>query len=171
MRLVKPVKIRTRARGTPATCAKKRTHSSLALPSTGGAARSSFQASPNRPVIAERAARGCTFTVRRAIPFCGDEIRMIIPHSSACRNILVSQMEATRMKRRLFLRSAGLMAAAPFVAAAQQTGGRGGRGGMTRGSIASGGLQPLNGGKIGNTPAMKITDIKTFLVGAGGRNW
>ena len=63
------------------------------------------------------------------------------------------------------------MAAAPFVAAAQQTGGRGGRGGMTRGSIASGGLQPLNGGKIGNTPAMKITDIKTFLVGAGGRNW
>ena len=37
---------------------------------------------------------------------------------------------------------------------------------MTRGSITSGGLQPLNGGKIGNTPAMKITDIKTFLVGA-----
>ena len=33
------------------------------------------------------------------------------------------------------------------------------------------GLQPLDGGKIGNTPAMKITDIKTFLVGAGGRNW
>ena len=75
------------------------------------------------------------------------------------------------MKRRFFLKSAGLMAAAPFVAAAQQTGGRGGRGGMTRGSITSGGLQPLNGGKIGNTPAMKITDIKTFLVGAGGRNW
>ena len=75
------------------------------------------------------------------------------------------------MKRRFFLKSAGLMAGAPFVAAAQQTGGRGGRGGMTRGSITSGGLQPLNGGKIGNTPAMKITDIKTFLVGAGGRNW
>ena len=33
------------------------------------------------------------------------------------------------------------------------------------------GLQPLNGGKIGNTGAMKITDIKTFLVGGGGRNW
>ena len=33
------------------------------------------------------------------------------------------------------------------------------------------GLEPLNGGKIGNTPAMKITDIKTFLVGADGRNW
>jgi hypothetical protein len=42
---------------------------------------------------------------------------------------------------------------------------------MTRGAIDRGGLQPLNGGKIGNTPAMKITDIKTFLVGAGGRNW
>lgn len=33
------------------------------------------------------------------------------------------------------------------------------------------GLQPLNGGRIGNMPAIKITDIKTFLVGAGGRNW
>lgn len=33
------------------------------------------------------------------------------------------------------------------------------------------GLQPLDGGKIGNTPAIKITDIKTFLIGAGGRNW
>ena len=26
----------------------------------------------------------------------------------------------------------------------------------------TGGLMPLDGGKIGNTPAMKITDIKTF---------
>jgi galactonate dehydratase len=42
---------------------------------------------------------------------------------------------------------------------------------MTRGPITRGGLQPLDGGRIGNTPAMKITDIKTFLVGAGGRNW
>jgi galactonate dehydratase len=46
-----------------------------------------------------------------------------------------------------------LTLAAPFVAAAQK------------------GLQPLDGGRIGNTPPMKITDIKTFLVGAGGRNW
>ena len=63
------------------------------------------------------------------------------------------------------------MAAAPF-AAAQETPrqGRSGRGGMVSGPI-TGGLQPLDGGKIGNTPAMKITDIKTFLVGAGGRNW
>ena len=29
----------------------------------------------------------------------------------------------------------------------------------------------MNGGKIGNMPAMKITDIKTFLVGAESRNW
>src|SRR3954447_17217208 len=35
----------------------------------------------------------------------------------------------------------------------------------------TGGLTPLDGGKIGNTPAMKIRDIKTYLVGAGGRNW
>jgi galactonate dehydratase len=65
-----------------------------------------------------------------------------------------------------------MLAAAPF-AAAQQGGegrtGRGGRGGRTEGFER--GLQPLDGGKIGNTPAMKITDIKTFLVGAGGRNW
>lgn len=74
------------------------------------------------------------------------------------------------MRRRFFLKGAGLMAAAPFMAAAQQ-GERVGRGGMTRGAIGERGLQPLDGGKIGNTPAMKITDIKTFLVGAGGRNW
>jgi len=81
------------------------------------------------------------------------------------------------MNRRNFLRKSGLIAAAPYIAAAQQ-GGRGnrggeqgGRGGMTRGPIGERGLQPLNGGKIGNTPAMKITDIKTFLVGGGGRNW
>ena len=64
------------------------------------------------------------------------------------------------------------MATAPFVAAQQgeQAGtGRGGRAG--RRDNAERGLQPLDGGKIGNTPAMKITDIKTFLVGAGGRNW
>jgi galactonate dehydratase len=76
------------------------------------------------------------------------------------------------MKRRQFLWTGGLMATAPFVAAQQgeQAGtGRGGRGG--RRDNAERGLQPLDGGKIGNTPAMKITDIKTFLVGAGGRNW
>jgi galactonate dehydratase len=51
--------------------------------------------------------------------------------------------------------------------AARARGARGNRGstGFSRG------LQPLDGGKIGNTGAMKITDIKTFLVGAGGRNW
>src|SRR5262245_66119666 len=67
------------------------------------------------------------------------------------------------MNRRLFLRNAALMAAAPFAAVAQLQ--------RQRPAAAGAGLQPLDGGKIGNTPAMKITDIKTFLVGAGGRNW
>jgi galactonate dehydratase len=83
------------------------------------------------------------------------------------------------MNRRRFLSSGVGMAAAPFLAPflgmAQDDGpargARGERGGMTRGAIAQGGLQPLDGGKIGNTPPMKITDIKTFLVGGGGRNW
>jgi galactonate dehydratase len=76
------------------------------------------------------------------------------------------------MRRRHFLSGAGMAAAAPFLAAGQQDAGRRvERGGMARGRVGSGGLQPLDGGKIGNTPAMKITDIKTFLVGAGGRNW
>src|SRR5262245_41080149 len=82
------------------------------------------------------------------------------------------------MKRRSFLRDAGIVAATPFFAAGQQDTGPGGRtqgreprGGMRRERVDAGGLQPLNDGKIGNTPAMKITDIKTFLVGAGGRNW
>src|ERR1051325_11992576 len=73
------------------------------------------------------------------------------------------------MQRRRFLKSAAALAAAPFAATAQQQGA--GRGGMTRGAITAGGLQPLDGGKIGNAPAMKITDIKTFLVGAESRNW
>src|SRR6476661_274467 len=73
------------------------------------------------------------------------------------------------MRRRLFLKNVGLAAAAPLLASAQEA--DGGRGGMRRGAIGDRGLQPLDGGKIGNTPAMKITDIKTFLVGAGGRNW
>lgn len=77
------------------------------------------------------------------------------------------------MNRRRFLWQSGILAAAPFVSgrlrAAQSPSGpdqarKGGTGG-------SKGLQPLDGGKIGNAPAMKITDIKTFLVGAGGRNW
>src|SRR5687767_15869233 len=86
------------------------------------------------------------------------------------------------MNRRRFILGSGLIAASPLKALAQggqassqeagQSGRRGG-GGMTKGPIGGGneGLQPLDGGKIGNMPAMKITDIKTFLVGAGGRNW
>ena len=74
------------------------------------------------------------------------------------------------MRRRQFL-WAGI--GAPLVAAPQQGAPAAGRG---RGSRGGGegeqrGLQPLDGGKIGNMGPMKITDIKTFLVGAGGRNW
>ena len=58
------------------------------------------------------------------------------------------------MKRRDFLWAGASLAAAPFAAAQQRRG-----------------LQPLDGGRIGNAPPMKITDIRTFLVGAGGRNW
>src|SRR6185369_1227994 len=43
VRLEAPRTMLTRDRGTRASSAKKRMHSSLALPSTGGAARSSFQ--------------------------------------------------------------------------------------------------------------------------------
>ncbi|MBL8178314.1 MAG: galactonate dehydratase [Bryobacterales bacterium] len=67
------------------------------------------------------------------------------------------------MKRRDFLRNASLMGALPAAVAAQSA--------RRSGGGLQGGLQPLNGGKIGNTGAMKITDIKTFLIGAGGRNW
>lgn len=67
------------------------------------------------------------------------------------------------------------MAAAPLAAQAPagQTPGAPGRGGIGRRTAGPSehGLQPLNGGKIGNTGSMKITDIKTFLVGGGGRNW
>jgi galactonate dehydratase len=78
------------------------------------------------------------------------------------------------MKRRSFLAGAGLAAAARFAVAQeaqQQAGPRGGRGARGGAGGRPTGLQPLDGGKIGNTGAMKITDIKTFLVGAGGRNW
>ena len=84
------------------------------------------------------------------------------------------------MNRRRFLWTSGLLAATPFLARGQAAGKSGDSesarrqaDGFTRGSIGSRGegLQPLDGGKIGNTPPMRITDIKTFLVGAGGRNF
>jgi galactonate dehydratase len=55
------------------------------------------------------------------------------------------------MERRQFLKNTGLAsaAAAPLSAAPQLEG----------------------PGTMGDRPAMKITDIKTYLVGAGGRNW
>src|SRR5260221_213010 len=101
------------------------------------------------------------------------------PRSPEDYDCVTGPKNGDNMNRRNFLSKSGLLAATPFMAAAQQGGrrdeqpreGRGGRGGMARGPVGERGLQPLDGGKIGNTPAMKITDIKTFLVGAGGRNW
>ena len=52
------------------------------------------------------------------------------------------------MKRRHFLKNAGLASAAPLAAAPMQA--------------------PA---PMGDKPAIKITDIKTFLVWSGGRNW
>src|SRR5690349_12681990 len=77
------------------------------------------------------------------------------------------------MNRRRFLFTSGIMAMAPLWAKAADAAARSSGEGMTRGPVGGrgDGLQPIDGGKIGNTPAMKITDIKTFLVGAGGRNW
>ncbi|MSU72552.1 MAG: hypothetical protein EXS43_09450 [Opitutus sp.] len=75
------------------------------------------------------------------------------------------------------------MAAAPFIAPGQAAekpapddaaaATRRRAGGMTRGAIGARGegVQPLDGGRIGNSPPMKITEIKTFLVGADDRNW
>ena len=75
------------------------------------------------------------------------------------------------MKRRHFLWGVGAAAATQIVGAQQQPGARSGARGRFQGGGFERGLQPLDGGKIGNTGPMKITDIKTFLVGAGGRNW
>lgn len=84
--------------------------------------------------------------------------------------MLSKQVSTTEseMNRRRFLFTGGLTAVAAQVAQSQEATGR--RRGAGRVSGPQG-LQPLNGGKIGNMGAMKITDIKTFLVGAGGRNW
>ena len=77
------------------------------------------------------------------------------------------------MNRRRFLWQGGVMALAPLIrsplGAAQAPVGKEPARKGTSGPVKP--LQPLDGGKIGNAPAMKITDIKTFLVGAGGRNW
>ncbi|MBM3727298.1 MAG: galactonate dehydratase [Acidobacteria bacterium] len=66
------------------------------------------------------------------------------------------------MDRRHFLRGAVAWAGAGMLDAQSNSQQRGG---------GRQGLQPLGDGRIGNTPAMKITGIKTFLIGAGGRNW
>jgi galactonate dehydratase len=79
------------------------------------------------------------------------------------------------MNRRKFLLTGGVLATTPLLGRAQQGADaeRRGAGGFPRGPIGGPeeGLQPLEGGKIGNTPPLKITDVQTFLVGAGNRNW
>lgn len=74
------------------------------------------------------------------------------------------------MRRRHFLAAGGWIAAAS-VGVAQQNQARTRAKDNPRPADVAKGLQPLDGGKIGNAPAMKITEIKTFLIGAGGRNW
>src|SRR5262245_15835679 len=69
------------------------------------------------------------------------------------------------MTRRSFVGTAGLMAAGAFLSNAQERRERGTR------RASGGALHPLNGGRIGDKPAIKITDIQTFLIGADNRNW
>src|SRR5579863_2626632 len=63
-RLVSPDAMVTEERGTAKRFAKNSMQASLARPSTGGAVRASFSASPTAPVMAFFLARGCTLTVK-----------------------------------------------------------------------------------------------------------
>src|SRR5438552_13143405 len=63
-RLVSPLAMVTDERGILKISAKNSTTARLALPSTGGAVRASFSASPTAPVMAFLRARGCTFTLK-----------------------------------------------------------------------------------------------------------
>ena len=81
------------------------------------------------------------------------------------------------MNRRHFLHASGLLAASPFLSRGQAASGNTDAprppARVLKGPIGAQGegLQPLDGGRIGNTGPMRITDIKTFLVGNGARNW
>ena len=59
-RLVCPAAIMTADRGTRRTSEKNSMHASFAFPSTGGAFKATFNASPNSPRIAFRFERGWT---------------------------------------------------------------------------------------------------------------
>jgi hypothetical protein len=63
-RLVSPDAMVTEERGTSKRFAKNSMQASLARPSTGGAVKASFSASPIVPVMAFFLARGCTFTAK-----------------------------------------------------------------------------------------------------------
>ena len=76
------------------------------------------------------------------------------------------------MKRRDFLGGLGLAITGTAHAqeAAEAAKNTTQRGGMRRADSGfPGGLQPLDGGKVGNSGPMKISAIKTFLVGADGK--
>src|SRR5580704_17740822 len=63
-RLVSPDAMVTEERGTSKSFAKNSMQASLARPSTGGAIKASFSASPTTPVMAFFLARGWTFTAK-----------------------------------------------------------------------------------------------------------
>ena len=63
-RLVSPDAMVTEERGTSKRFAKNSMQASLARPSTGGAVKASFSASPIVPVMAFFLARGCTLTAK-----------------------------------------------------------------------------------------------------------
>src|SRR5687768_12174176 len=74
LRLASPPAMRTAERGTSSRPASSLTSASLAAPSTGGAARRTFSASPWRPTTSLRDARGCTRTENRTLsPRCVTE--------------------------------------------------------------------------------------------------
>src|SRR5258708_28899924 len=64
IRLVWPAAIVTEERGRFKSFAKNSMQASFALPSTGGAVRASFSASPTSPVMASFFARGWTLTAK-----------------------------------------------------------------------------------------------------------
>lgn len=64
LRLVSPDAMVTEERGTSKRFAKNSMQALFALPSSGGAVRASFSASPTSPVMAFFLARGCTLIAK-----------------------------------------------------------------------------------------------------------
>src|SRR5438094_5602473 len=64
-----PRTIVTLRNGTSKASERKRSNSAYALPSTGGAARRIFNASPCHPATSVRLAPGCTCRIKMTAPF------------------------------------------------------------------------------------------------------